>query len=102
MTSARCAKAASACSRRRGTRSEEHTSELQSQSNLVCRLLLEKKKNTGTSSRSMITETNTRSTSLTSGVPYYPLFLLTQDPDLRRHTMLAHNHALDIRHTHYP
>src|SRR2546430_7482159 len=27
-----------------GSRSEEHTSELQSQSNLVCRLLLEKKK----------------------------------------------------------
>src|SRR5205085_9622484 len=30
---------------RRWFRSEEHTSELQSQSNLVCRLLLEKKKN---------------------------------------------------------
>src|SRR2546430_4841939 len=29
----------------RAGRSEEHTSELQSQSNLVCRLLLEKKKN---------------------------------------------------------
>src|SRR5688572_33354017 len=29
---------------RRRVRSEEHTSELQSQSNLVCRLLLEKKK----------------------------------------------------------
>src|SRR5688572_31338524 len=29
-------------------RSEEHTSELQSQSNLVCRLLLEKKKKTST------------------------------------------------------
>src|SRR2546430_8112818 len=29
---------------RREPRSEEHTSELQSQSNLVCRLLLEKKK----------------------------------------------------------
>src|SRR2546430_5558419 len=29
---------------RRAARSEEHTSELQSQSNLVCRLLLEKKK----------------------------------------------------------
>src|SRR2546427_5889593 len=29
---------------RRLARSEEHTSELQSQSNLVCRLLLEKKK----------------------------------------------------------
>src|SRR2546430_11525177 len=31
---------------RRAKRSEEHTSELQSQSNLVCRLLLEKKKRT--------------------------------------------------------
>src|SRR2546427_2715643 len=31
-----------------GIRSEEHTSELQSQSNLVCRLLLEKKKNAHT------------------------------------------------------
>src|SRR2546430_9797638 len=30
--------------RQRARRSEEHTSELQSQSNLVCRLLLEKKK----------------------------------------------------------
>src|SRR2546430_7854158 len=30
----------------RNVRSEEHTSELQSQSNLVCRLLLEKKKRT--------------------------------------------------------
>src|SRR5258708_16042241 len=29
-----------------GTRSEEHTSELQSPDHLVCRLLLEKKKNT--------------------------------------------------------
>src|SRR2546430_13323380 len=42
---------ASRCASRRpdvrppsGLRSEEHTSELQSQSNLVCRLLLEKKK----------------------------------------------------------
>src|SRR5256886_13605057 len=35
---------ASARSRSAGIRSEEHTSELQSQSNLVCRLLLEKKK----------------------------------------------------------
>src|SRR2546430_12492756 len=35
-------------------RSEEHTSELQSQSNLVCRLLLEKKKRTKlTSSRDL-------------------------------------------------
>src|SRR5256886_4138311 len=33
-----------------GYRSEEHTSELQSQSNLVCRLLLEKKNSTDTRS----------------------------------------------------
>src|SRR2546429_930040 len=33
-------------SRRAGRRSEEHTSELQSRLHLVCRLLLEKKKNT--------------------------------------------------------
>src|SRR5688572_32756491 len=33
---------------RAGDRSEEHTSELQSQSNLVCRLLLEKKKHLAT------------------------------------------------------
>src|SRR2546430_7505593 len=32
-----------ALSRRRAPRSEEHTSELQSQSNVVCRLLLEQK-----------------------------------------------------------
>src|SRR5256886_13326478 len=32
------------CGDRERRRSEEHTSELQSQSNLVCRLLLEKKK----------------------------------------------------------
>src|SRR5688572_31746560 len=37
-------------------RSEEHTSELQSQSNLVCRLLLEKKKTMKTPSHSLPTE----------------------------------------------
>src|SRR2546430_17253044 len=37
-----CGTAVSRCSAAK--RSEEHTSELQSQSNLVCRLLLEKKK----------------------------------------------------------
>src|SRR2546428_3452455 len=34
--------------RRARSRSEEHTSELQSRSDLVCRLLLEKKKSSGT------------------------------------------------------
>src|SRR2546430_13574351 len=37
-----------------GLRSEEHTSELQSQSNLVCRLLLEKKKRKHTDPRHRI------------------------------------------------
>src|SRR5688572_31524674 len=48
-------------------RSEEHTSELQSQSNLVCRLLLEKKKKkkkkrfTSTiTTRTSVTETNSK------------------------------------------
>src|SRR2546430_13372131 len=37
--------------RKSASRSEEHTSELQSQSNLVCRLLLEKKKITTSSAK---------------------------------------------------
>src|SRR2546430_8702153 len=37
---------------KRTVRSEEHTSELQSQSNLVCRLLLEKKKISKSDSKS--------------------------------------------------
>src|SRR6202034_2498816 len=37
----------SVCNRVMAKRSEEHTSELQSQFHLVCRLLLEKKKNSG-------------------------------------------------------
>src|SRR2546427_4918734 len=42
------------CGMRAALRSEEHTSELQSQSNLVCRLLLEKKKNYGGTIRSSL------------------------------------------------
>src|SRR3712207_7079783 len=41
-----CSAAGSAGSPRRRSRSEEHTSELQSRQYLVCRLLLEKKKKT--------------------------------------------------------
>src|SRR2546430_13583623 len=40
-------------------RSEEHTSELQSQSNLVCRLLLEKKKKEQTSTQMSYIHQNT-------------------------------------------
>src|SRR5205085_6307482 len=42
------------------TRSEEHTSELQSQSNLVCRLLLEKKKKKKKKKHKQITKTKTQ------------------------------------------
>src|SRR2546430_3295432 len=43
----------------RDIRSEEHTSELQSQSNLVCRLLLEKKKKLQTERRRPDTDSGT-------------------------------------------
>src|SRR2546430_9887514 len=56
----------------RERRSEEHTSELQSQSNLVCRLLLEKKKKTSPAST---TASTTRSPSAA---------IRHQPPDLRR------------------
>src|SRR5260370_8941102 len=52
--------------RRRGARhgrSEEHTSELQSHLNLVCRLLLEKKKKTPASIAKVLTEMSMFSTS---------------------------------------
>src|SRR5262249_58302553 len=42
-------------------RSEEHTSELQSLTNLVCRLLLEKKKTTSYRERSIASESGWRS-----------------------------------------
>src|SRR2546427_4685204 len=42
----RAGRACACATRPTARRSEEHTSELQSQSNLVCRLLLEKKKKT--------------------------------------------------------
>src|SRR2546430_7165979 len=57
-------------------RSEEHTSELQSQSNLVCRLLLEKKKTTDRNSALLSTNCvrnqphcHTRPTDLNTPVP---------------------------------
>src|SRR4051794_41341156 len=44
------------------TRSEEHTSELQSPVHLVCRLLLEKKKKNTDTMRTLDTDTQTSST----------------------------------------
>src|SRR2546427_3125870 len=63
------ARLCSGCSRRSASecreRSEEHTSELQSQSNLVCRLLLEKKKNR-TNAQLVATHTSNQPTRHTS------------------------------------
>src|SRR2546430_13273976 len=52
-------------------RSEEHTSELQSQSNLVCRLLLEKKKIDHNSPAVDVTNTN----SITAVSPHIALLI---------------------------
>src|SRR5256885_5613724 len=58
-----------------GTRSEEHTSELQSPCNLVCRLLLEKKKImiTGIASRKQPTTRNTAAMKKPTSVMPMPL-----------------------------
>src|SRR2546427_7587495 len=48
------------CGQAHATRSEEHTSELQSQSNLVCRLLLEKKNKAIYNTQSAIVDTAIR------------------------------------------
>src|SRR5258708_27424007 len=55
---------------RLGPRSEEHTSELQSPDHLVCRLLLEKKKNLSELSGQMLLEPNAYSQYSTDGTYY--------------------------------
>src|SRR5262249_58585624 len=52
------ARKTSVCSAATSMRSEEHTSELQSLTNLVCRLLLEKKKKKHKFEQKMVTKTN--------------------------------------------
>src|SRR5688572_32655585 len=60
--------------RRRGERSEEHTSELQSQSNIVCRLLLEKKKIATAGSPFVIVNSTTANVDISSlAACCYPL-----------------------------
>src|SRR6266704_3262924 len=51
-------------------RSEEHTSELQSRFDLVCRLLLEKKKNSRTSRPSPLPWGSARAVTVTGGPPW--------------------------------
>src|SRR5207237_8526081 len=55
--SGRRTRSAASCSRASPTRSEEHTSELQSHLNLVCRLLLEKKNQNGAPMARRLTRT---------------------------------------------
>src|SRR2546427_5987237 len=57
---------------RRAGRSEGHTSELQSQSNLVCRLLLEKKKKTNNNKVCFRLISTPKMTSLKQTPPYPP------------------------------
>src|SRR5256886_6221664 len=79
-------KAATILSRRLNSkhqRSEEHTSELQSQSNLVCRLLLEKKKNYRHTCRDglfFVTATKTTSRFYIKPSTFSITFLLSHKP----------------------
>src|SRR2546430_3820258 len=76
-------------------RSEEHTSELQSQSNLVCRLLLEKKKKLEQHFRSLprsrfdMTELSRPMTA------FITLMLYLIYPYVRRHVAEAKHHPAD-------
>src|SRR6266478_1181800 len=58
-------------------RSEEHTSELQSQSNIVCRLLLEKKKKTPTTCAEPIAGWESSTASTSTAATLTPAVLIT-------------------------
>src|SRR5438552_8126209 len=62
----RCRIRRSSCTMVAGTRSEEHTSELQSPDHLVCRLLLEKKKITTQPTLTFAQPSKRRSTNTSS------------------------------------
>src|SRR2546429_1673953 len=70
----------------RTTRSEEHTSELQSRLHLVCRLLLEKKKNTH-ANYGLRTSSISHSPTASSLLP--PDHLLLTQHRWRRHPLVA-------------
>src|SRR2546430_6999691 len=97
----------SACIRAPGTwsaseRSEEHTSELQSQSNLVCRLLLEKKKNKAV--KSLIHLTPIASAFLTTKInkAHDIVTTPTLPSVLTMHNAYAHKHLTLTAHTDHP
>src|SRR5260370_13114078 len=67
-------------------RSEEHTSELQSHLNLVCRLLLEKKKNTDNEVNKDTLESHSRTYGLDIDGTLRPVLLLAFHGDFRETT----------------
>src|SRR5256886_8010704 len=69
-------------------RSEEHTSELQSQSNLVCRLLLEKKK------RKSPAYSSVRNTECTPHTRYRAFIQISQAKTLKKRTRTSLPHDL--------
>src|SRR2546430_3850980 len=72
------------CTRTASRRSEEHTSELQSQSNLVCRLLLEKKKRCQYDGQSERSHQRYRNVStIAIKLLYPPVTRLTHAPTVR-------------------
>src|SRR5256885_247705 len=71
------------------SRSEEHTSELQSPCNLVCRLLLEKKK----TSPSYVRARSTRSTPTRSGREQCRRRRSSMSANVVVHSMLLHNYS---------
>src|SRR3989440_2119595 len=97
MPSSACDWSSDVCS---SDRSEEHTSELQSRSDLVCRLLLEKKKNTSAlKSRSDLAcspllkkktsqETDTTTTAIVTS--HYPTKRPTPTSNPNRHITTSH------------
>src|SRR2546427_5108402 len=77
-------------------RSEEHTSELQSQSNLVCRLLLEKKKKHFRSDRE-----STRLNSSHTQISYALFFLTKKEISIFKKTpTYAHNTCTSSKSDH--
>src|SRR5256886_7582182 len=77
-------------------RSEEHTSELQSQSNLVCRLLLEKKKNRTVDTRLRCIKRNLNGSNIYSLCDTRSLPRTRRDADVRlcRTMSRLRNHQL--------
>src|SRR5256886_5094136 len=79
-------------------RSEEHTSELQSQSNIVCRLLLEKKKNQESSATNVLVSFKVRVTGLGVNPPvrYKSFELLDKDAGSMTRQYVGHVLGLAI------